>query len=113
MSELIVRTEALGGSPLARAGMEGRLADWYVGRPSSVAEWKTRVDSVRASVIDKNWLGTLASAFAATGAAARDAPQRLPAPASGRTGRWNPHPGRRETTMLRSLRRGLGLPRPE
>lgn len=70
MTEPLVRTEALGGSPLARAGMEGRLGDWYVARPTSVAAWRARVDSVRAGPADKGWLATLAPAFAATGAAA-------------------------------------------
>src|SRR3954452_15580832 len=70
MTEPIVRTESLGGSPLARAGMEGRLGEWYVPRPSSVEGWTARAESVRAGVADKNWLATLAPGFAATGAAA-------------------------------------------
>jgi len=70
MSEPIVRTEPLGGSPLARAGIEGRLGDWYVARPTSVAGWTARAEAVRASTSDRDWLGALAPAFAATGAAA-------------------------------------------
>jgi uncharacterized protein YllA (UPF0747 family) len=70
MTEPIVRTESLGGSPLARAGMEGQLGEWYVPRPSSAAGWTARAESVRAGAADKNWLATLSAAFAATGAAA-------------------------------------------
>jgi len=70
MTEPIVRTESLGGSPLARAGMEGQLGEWYVPRPSSVAGWASRAESVRASAANNDWLATLSPAFAATGAAA-------------------------------------------
>src|SRR5678816_1810166 len=70
MTEPIVRTESLGGSPLARAGMDGQLSEWYIPRPSSVAGWAARAESVRAGAVDKNWLATLSAAFAATGAAA-------------------------------------------
>ena len=69
MTEPIVRTEPLGGSPLARAAMDGQLGDWYVAIPGSVQTWKARVESVRASV-SRDWLDVLRPAFAASGAAA-------------------------------------------
>lgn len=70
MTDPIIRTDALGGSPLARAAIDGRLADWYVARPLSVPGWKERADVVRANVRGRAWLDTLRPAFAATGAAA-------------------------------------------
>src|SRR5215207_1430448 len=69
MTEPIIRTEPLGGSALARAGMDGSLDAWYVPRPSSVAAWKGRAESVRGAA-HANWLSPLVPAFAATGAAA-------------------------------------------
>ena len=79
MTEPIVRTEPLGGSPLARAAMDGQLGDWYVGIPSSVQGWKARADAVRSSV-NRDWLDVLRPALAATGAAAK----RLERVAAGR-----------------------------
>jgi hypothetical protein len=58
MTEPIVRTEPLGGSPLARAAMDGQLGDWYVQIPGSPQSWKARVESVRASV-SRDWLDVL------------------------------------------------------
>lgn len=49
--------------------MDGRLAEWYVPRPSSAQGWKDRAESIRASAVDRDWLGALAPAFAATRAA--------------------------------------------
>ena len=69
MSEPIIRTESIGGSPLARAAVEGRLGDWYVPRPASPQAWRARVEAVRASVTGRAWLEALRPAFAATGAA--------------------------------------------
>jgi bacillithiol synthase len=69
VTEPIVRTESLGGSALAVAGMGGRLGEWYVTRPSSAAGWKERAESVRGAA-NEQWLSALAAAFAATGAAA-------------------------------------------
>ena len=69
MTEPIVRTEPLGGSPLARAAMDGQLGDWYVQIPGSPQSWKARVESVRASV-SRDWLDVLRPALAASGAAA-------------------------------------------
>jgi len=79
MTEPIVRTEPLGGSPLARAAMDGQLGDWYVPIPASVQTWKVRVEAVRASV-SRDWLEVLRPALAASGAAAK----RLERVAAGR-----------------------------
>jgi bacillithiol biosynthesis cysteine-adding enzyme BshC len=79
MTEPIVRTEPLGGSPLARAAMDGQLGDWYVSIPSSVQAWRLRVESVRGSV-SRDWLDMLRPAFSASGAAAN----RLERVAAGR-----------------------------
>src|SRR5688500_6980230 len=79
MTEPIVRTESLGGSPLARAAMTGQAAQWYERRPSSAPEWKLRADSVRSNLRDRAWLAALRSAFDARGAAA----ERLARVASG------------------------------
>lgn len=69
MTDLIVRTEALGGSPLARAAMDGALPEWYVPRPTSVDGWRARADAVRKSFNGRPWLDALRPAFGATGAA--------------------------------------------
>ena len=69
MTEPIVRTESLGGSPLARAAIEGRHTEWYVPRPDSAEAWRGRAEHVRTSFKDRGWLNLLAPAFAATGAA--------------------------------------------
>lgn len=70
MTEPIVRTETLGGSPLARAAMDGRLGDWYPARPTTPQGWKARVDAVRGDTKQRGWLNAIHPAFAATGAAA-------------------------------------------
>jgi len=79
MTEPIIRTEPLGGSPLARAALDGQLGDWCVSIPSSVQGWKSRADRVRASV-NRDWLDVLRPALMATGAAAK----RLDRVAAGR-----------------------------
>ena len=70
MTELIVRTEPIGGSPLTRAALEGGLGDWYTPRPGTPQEWSARVEAVRAGSVAKTWLDALRPALAATGAAA-------------------------------------------
>jgi len=70
MTEPIVRTEPLGGSPLARAAIDGRLTDWYVAPPRSGQAWATRAEAVRASAAGARWLDALHPALAPTGAAA-------------------------------------------
>jgi len=79
MTEPIIRTEPLGGSPLARAAMDGQLGDWYVPIPSSTQGWKARADGVRASV-SRDWLDALRPALMVSGAAAK----RLDRVAAGR-----------------------------
>jgi bacillithiol biosynthesis cysteine-adding enzyme BshC len=69
MSEPIVRTDALGGSPLARTAMDGRLPDWYPPRPSTVRAWTARAESVRAGSRSAAWLEALRPALAPSGAA--------------------------------------------
>lgn len=68
MSDTVVLTESLGGSPLSRAGRAGELPEWFVPRPQTPDAWKAHARSVIASV-DANWLEQLAPAFSASGAA--------------------------------------------
>lgn len=72
MTEPIVRTEPLGGSPLARAAIDGQLSAWYVARPTSPSEWTARVRSVQAdgSPGGQGWLDALRPALAPSGRAA-------------------------------------------
>ncbi|HEY4305926.1 MAG TPA: bacillithiol biosynthesis BshC [Gemmatimonadaceae bacterium] len=79
MSETIVITESLGGSPLSQAGRAGKLPQWFVPRPTTTAEWKEHVARVVQSV-DANWLDKLAPAMAASGAAS----ERLKRSANGK-----------------------------
>jgi bacillithiol synthase len=65
-----ILTEAVGGGPLAQAGIAGSTArGWFAPVPSSIEEWNARVADVRASM-RADWFASLASAFSATGAAA-------------------------------------------
>ena len=66
MSELLVRTDPLGGSPLARAAMDGALPAWYPGMPTSAASWRVRADEVRQTA-SRNWTEALGDALGATG----------------------------------------------
>lgn len=68
MTDTVVLTESLGGSPLSRAGRAGELPQWFVARPQTPDAWKTHARSVIASV-DTSWLERLAPAFSASGAA--------------------------------------------
>jgi bacillithiol biosynthesis cysteine-adding enzyme BshC len=70
MTELIVRTESLGGSSLARAAMDGALAEWYVPRPATVDAWRSRADVIRTAFMGRRWLDALRPAFEPVGAAA-------------------------------------------
>ena len=70
MTDPIVRTEPLGGSPLARAAMDGRLLEWYLPRPAGAQAWKARAESVRASLRNPAWLDAIRPALDARGAAA-------------------------------------------
>ena len=69
VTETIVITESLGGSPLSRAGRAGELPQWFVPRPTTPAEWKRHAQRVIESV-DAGWLDKLSPALAASGAAA-------------------------------------------
>lgn len=80
MTELIVRTESLGGSPLARAAMAGQLTEWYVARPHTPDEWRARAAAVRREMHERRWTDSLSAALDATGAAA----ERLKRVAAGR-----------------------------
>jgi len=68
MTEPIVRSEPLGGTPLARAALDGLRAEWYPEIPRSAAAWKARSEAVRAS-IDRDWWDAIRPALSASGAA--------------------------------------------
>src|SRR5215510_7475795 len=68
MTELIVRTEPLGGSPLARAAIDGQRGEWYPEIPSSGQGWKARAETVRATG-NREWLNTIQPALSPSGAA--------------------------------------------
>ena len=68
MTQPIVRTESLGGSPLSQAARGGRLSDWYPSLPRSPEDWRAYADRVAASVTHR-WLDALAPAIDASGAA--------------------------------------------
>ncbi|HEY0971156.1 MAG TPA: bacillithiol biosynthesis BshC [Gemmatimonadales bacterium] len=79
MTDLLVRTESLGGSELARAALAGAApAGWYPVLPAAVEEWRRHLETVRESAGD--WSARLAPAIQAGGEAAR----RLAASAGGR-----------------------------
>ena len=70
MTELIVRTEKLGGSALAAAAMAGQAARWYDRRPENAAAWTARAEAIRAGTKDMSWFDALRPALEATGNAA-------------------------------------------
>jgi len=70
MTDPIVRTDALGGSSLARAAMDGRVSDWYATRPASPGAWRLRAQSVRAGLKNPAWLDAVRPAITPSGAAA-------------------------------------------
>ena len=70
MTDLIVRTESLGGAPLARAAIGGELPAWYTPRPRTPDEWRARAAATRAEPRQRSWLDVLAPAFGASGEAA-------------------------------------------
>ena len=78
--DLIIRTESLGGSPLARTAIEGQLREWYEPRPGTPDEWRARAGAVQGDQPGKSWTDTLGPALAVTGAAA----SRLQRVANGR-----------------------------
>lgn len=68
MTQPIVRTDSLGGSPLSQAARGGRLPDWYPSIPRAAEEWRAYADRVAASV-GHRWLDVLAPSIDAGGAA--------------------------------------------
>lgn len=68
---LEVRTEPLGGSPLARAALAGRVPPgWYPPAPTGPDEWRLHVDAVQKQFSAGAWLELLSPALDARGAAA-------------------------------------------
>lgn len=61
---------------MVRAGIAGRLTEWYTRRPASPDEWRDRADAVRGTAATDGWLDALRPAFAASGAA-RDRLERV------------------------------------
>jgi bacillithiol synthase len=64
-----ITTEELGGSPLALAAQRGELPQWYLRRPRGADEWRAYLQQVAASHSRGEWLGSLAPAISASGAA--------------------------------------------
>jgi Uncharacterized protein conserved in bacteria len=68
---LRVITTPILGTGLTRLGVSREAASpWFETVPRSSAEWKSRADGVRGSLVQSDWLSSLAPAFNATGAAA-------------------------------------------
>ncbi|WP_284351645.1 bacillithiol biosynthesis protein BshC [Roseisolibacter agri] len=66
-----VRTEPLGGSPLARAALAGTLPHaWYPPMPTGTAEWRLHADAVRLQFSAGAWFELLRPAFDVSGEAA-------------------------------------------
>jgi bacillithiol biosynthesis cysteine-adding enzyme BshC len=59
----------LTGSALARIAIDGGDGNWFVKRPSSPEEWKSRAAAIRESLVSPDWLAQLGPAFNATGRA--------------------------------------------
>ena len=64
---LDVRTEPLGGGPLARLAIAGdaRVAPWYERRPADAREWRARAREVRDRFAGSDWRSALGGAFGA------------------------------------------------
>ncbi|MGH7720299.1 MAG: hypothetical protein ACREON_15830, partial [Gemmatimonadaceae bacterium] len=66
-----VVTDALGGSPLARAAAEGLVpAGWYAPRLTTPEEWRARAARVAGRTDVARWLDALRAAMNPAGAAA-------------------------------------------
>ena len=66
-----VRTEPLGGSPLARAALAGTLPHgWYPPMPTGTDEWRLHADAVRLQFAAGAWFELMRPAFDASGEAA-------------------------------------------
>ncbi|HUQ47783.1 MAG TPA: bacillithiol biosynthesis cysteine-adding enzyme BshC [Gemmatimonadaceae bacterium] len=60
------------GTGLTRVGVDrDATSPWFETVPRNAAEWKTRAETIRGSLIQADWLTPLAPAFNASGAAAR------------------------------------------
>jgi uncharacterized protein YllA (UPF0747 family) len=70
MTEPVVRTDALGGSPLSRAARAGELPEWFVPIPDGDAPWRAHAETVRETV-SPAWYDAVREAIAPSGAAAR------------------------------------------
>ena len=68
---LEVRTDPLGGSPLARAAQAGTVPEeWYPHRPASADEWRQRAEETKVQFAAGAWYELLEPALDARGAAA-------------------------------------------
>ena len=71
MTEPTVRTEPLGGSPLARTLLEGGPAsEWIAAPPRGVEEWRTHLRRTASRFDGGHWYAALRDAIAPHGAAA-------------------------------------------
>jgi bacillithiol biosynthesis cysteine-adding enzyme BshC len=62
MTDLLIVTEPLGGSPLAAAAVAGTTpAGWYLPRPENAAGWRARAEAARPA--DASWAARLEPAF--------------------------------------------------
>lgn len=69
-SDLVIRTESLGGSALSRFVQRGEAPDdWHLAPPRTIEAWRDRVESVRSEHGD-GWWDAIAAAGQPTGAAA-------------------------------------------
>src|SRR5215212_483402 len=69
IGEPVIRTEALGGSPLSRAARAGSLPQWYRSAPAGANGWRTYARSV-ADGVSSDWHDDLRAAIMPHGAAA-------------------------------------------
>jgi bacillithiol synthase len=70
-TQTLVRTDALGGGPLAAAALGGTApAGWYADCPHDPRAWTARIERVRAETGTDGWLDALWPAIEADGAAA-------------------------------------------
>ncbi|MEO7368924.1 MAG: bacillithiol biosynthesis BshC, partial [Gemmatimonadaceae bacterium] len=61
----------IGGTGLTRIGVDkGAASPWFEPIPADASEWKRRAQLIRSSLVTKDWLGSLAPGFNASGAAA-------------------------------------------
>ena len=59
------------GTGLTRIGVDGTTkSPWFEPVPRNAAEWKSRADLIRGSLVEADWLSAIAPAFSASGRAA-------------------------------------------